>query len=281
MLRSVLFTVAVVGWSAPSLWATHVTIPIDKGMSTIIGTLCVVGECDTDSSNVTGAIEVSLDDGDVPTEITLHDFDLFLTSTLNYHIVLYFGPFPIGTLDATVANLSLHYAEPGTPFGPVPLIGDGFSWIGVPTDMLGVISYTASDAMCTLMKGMGVPCVGTIDLGTLGTQNADLGGTLTVQDGIATITFSPDVTVPIDPDNPDLGNVTITGTITGSAALPVKGTGDFDEDNDVDLSDFAAFQTCFSGDAPYGAGCAQGDFNADGVIDASDLADFAGALSGP
>ncbi len=58
-------------------------------------------------------------------------------------------------------------------------------------------------------------------------------------------------------------------------------TGDFDNDGDVDLVDFAHLQRCFSGDGnPYGAGCTDADLNEDGSIGSSDLSMFLPCLSG-
>ena len=47
---------------------------------------------------------------------------------------------------------------------------------------------------------------------------------------------------------------------------------DFDDDGDVDLSDFRFFQVCLSGsDVPYDAGCALPDLDSDGDVDLDDF----------
>ena len=61
------------------------------------------------------------------------------------------------------------------------------------------------------------------------------------------------------------------------------GDGDFDDDGDVDLVDFAAFQACFD-PAPTGlleAECDTGDMNADDVVDLDDFTEFQARMLGP
>lgn len=59
----------------------------------------------------------------------------------------------------------------------------------------------------------------------------------------------------------------------------VYGNGDFDSDGDVDLSDFAQFQSCF-GVVPIGP-CEPGNLIGGGVIDLEDFSEFAGNLVAP
>ncbi len=57
--------------------------------------------------------------------------------------------------------------------------------------------------------------------------------------------------------------------------------GDFDNDGDVDLVDFAHLQLCFSGDGvPYGAGCVDADLNEDGSVGPSDFSLFLPCMAG-
>ncbi len=59
------------------------------------------------------------------------------------------------------------------------------------------------------------------------------------------------------------------------------GLGDFEPDGDVDQSDFARLQQCFSGDAiTYAAGCAEADFDGDTDVDAADLSAFLPCMDG-
>jgi hypothetical protein len=58
-------------------------------------------------------------------------------------------------------------------------------------------------------------------------------------------------------------------------------TGDFDNDTDIDQSDFAFMQKCFSGDAnAFASGCAPADFDADGDVDSSDFNSFLPCMLG-
>lgn len=56
---------------------------------------------------------------------------------------------------------------------------------------------------------------------------------------------------------------------------------DSDEDGDVDLADFAAFQKCFSETEAVSGACGTLDLNSDSVVDLQDLWMFAQAISGP
>jgi hypothetical protein len=63
---------------------------------------------------------------------------------------------------------------------------------------------------------------------------------------------------------------------------PEMGTGDCDDDGDVDLTDFGAFQLCFTG--PGGGiapGCECADFDGDGDVDLTDFGGFQLAFTGP
>jgi hypothetical protein len=69
------------------------------------------------------------------------------------------------------------------------------------------------------------------------------------------------------------------GTLCGDAFT----FGDFDDDGDVDLSDFSYFQECFdnSADGEMDWPCAPGDFDGCGKIDVADYEAFARFLDGP
>jgi Immunoglobulin I-set domain len=68
-----------------------------------------------------------------------------------------------------------------------------------------------------------------------------------------------------------------------SAKLTVYVEADFDQDADVDLADFAIFQSCFNGpNRPYAyVNCAPADLDDDFDIDLSDFAGFQACFNGP
>ena len=191
------------------------TVPVDEGASSVTVTVCIPGGCDTDVSGVSGFSVVALDDGESPGQIELHDFVLSLTDTLNIDISIF-----LGGLTAKGNDLELLYAEPGTMFGPEWIEDTAFLFLDVPTEALGTVDYNATGTVCIALGATGLPCIDTRDLGEQGTQTGDIGGTVTVIDGIATLTISPDVEVPLAPNNPDLGTLTISGTVVGSAPIP-------------------------------------------------------------
>jgi hypothetical protein len=70
------------------------------------------------------------------------------------------------------------------------------------------------------------------------------------------------------------------GSLGGAVATGLF--GDFNEDGDIDLGDFARFQACFTGEGgDLGPGCEPGDANGDNAVDQSDLAAFSRAITGP
>jgi len=63
--------------------------------------------------------------------------------------------------------------------------------------------------------------------------------------------------------------------------LLLAGTGDFDEDGDVDLADFRDFQGCFGAGGSPDLFCRTADMDADGDVDGSDYTAFEASLDGP
>ena len=62
-----------------------------------------------------------------------------------------------------------------------------------------------------------------------------------------------------------------------------RAPSDFDQDRDVDLSDFAFFQACFNGPNRSTAisECGNADFDGDADVDLSDFAFFQACFNGP
>lgn len=64
--------------------------------------------------------------------------------------------------------------------------------------------------------------------------------------------------------------------------ISVGGTGDFEQDGDVDLDDFAQFMACYTGPGGCtGPDCAFADFDDDGDVDVADFAELQLAFTGP
>lgn len=73
------------------------------------------------------------------------------------------------------------------------------------------------------------------------------------------------------------------GSATSAVAtLAVYVHEDFDYDGDVDLADFATFQSCFNGpNHPIAPGCDAADLDGDGDVDLSDFGILLGCFNGP
>ncbi len=71
-------------------------------------------------------------------------------------------------------------------------------------------------------------------------------------------------------------------TGVNTSAVPLLG-GDYDNDGDVDLNDFALFQMCFAGPntPPAYGGCDKPDMDADGDVDLIDFGLFQSCFNGP
>jgi hypothetical protein len=214
MSAAVLFAPLAAG--SPATLAGPFVVPIDEAASSVTVEMCIPGGCDSDTSAVSGYTEIALDDNFTPTLIALHDFDLSLTDTIDINISILFGE-----LTASGTDLRLLYATPEVPTGPVPVEGGAFLFVEVPTYAEGIITYDATGTVCVALQAAGLPCTDTINLADEGMQTGDMDGTIVVEDGIATLTFNTSIEVPLDPENPELGSLWISGVVTGSTPAPV------------------------------------------------------------
>ncbi len=251
-------------WLANVAVAEVVDVPIDPDQSSVDVTVCVLTGCDADASPVGGTLRLDLDSISAPSSATLVDFSLDATEPIDIFISLGLG----STLTATATDVALFYATPGTPNGPVPIIGDDATFLNVPVQMAGSLDYTAAGLVCTLLQGSGYPCSDVVDLGAGGPTNADqMVITITSQDRVVTILSVVQVVVPLDPDNPGLGDVTVLATLRGSVFVPCP--GDLNNDSAVDLDDLSQLLVHFgqSGALTY----ADGDIDGDDDVDLDDL----------
>jgi len=248
-------------------------VPVDSDDSRLYFELCIVDKCDTDSSSVAGGVTIDLDSVEDPALIWLHDFDLRLSDDLDLALSWGFA----GTFSATGSGLRMRYAQPGTPLGPEAVEGTSFTFLDVPTDGEGSLSYSSWGLPCVGLQAAGYPCDGVFDISEFGTQTADeFSGNVASVDRVVSLTSEIDLVTYLDPTDPGLGSLRVYGTVHGEVYVPLP--GDLDEDGDVDLVDFAAFEACLNGpgvtDPP--AGCAPAAFTAaDLEVDGDvDLADF-------
>lgn len=239
-------TAAFMGLLGSAASAETFTVPIDPSQSTVTATLTLLSGTSSDTSPVTGFVQMKLDTVNNPVQVTGLNYDLLLTEQLNFFINYGFG----STFTSTVTGLRLLYAMPGTPIGPVPIVMGGFSFIGVPTNAEGVLTYTATGLVCIALQGSNLPCTDTDDLSTEPTQNVDFEATIAVGPGrLVTVVSSVDRTVPIDPNNPGLGTLRVHGTIRGSVVVPVI-PGDANGDCIVDFSDVTSVLANFNNVCP-------------------------------
>ncbi len=109
--------------------------------------------------------------------------------------------------------------------------------------------------------------------------------TLTVSDALTAVNsgqrLDGEIADPFDPASLPSGDGVALGNAVTKFTI-VCAFGDADCDGDVDLRDFAAFQTCFTGaNGVSAAGCEMMRFDADRDVDLADLAAFESRLVGP
>jgi hypothetical protein len=250
------------------------TVPVDPNQSALTFELCVSGRCDTETSPVTGSVVVALDCVDAPTEIWLHDFHVYVQNTLTFNLSWGF----LGTFTATGNALSLYYAEPGVALGPTAITGGGFVFGGVPARKTGNLVYHATGVPCLALQNVGRPCDDTRDLAGEPASNSDWNGSVTTLNRAVTVVTTVDTTTALDPNNPGLGSLHVSGTVRGTVYV-ARPTGDVDGDGDVDAVDFEYFAPALSGPGvttpPAGSTAyhfAGSDLDQDGDVDLADAA---------
>lgn len=251
-------------------------VPINSSQSVLTFELCVSGNCDADSSPVTGAVRIELDSVDLPAQIWMHDFDVYLSQSLDFYLSWSI----FGSLTATGTNLALHYADPGAALGPVPVSGAAFTFPAVPATQAGLLTYHATGIPCAALQAAGQPCDAVRDLSLEPPSSSAWTGSVSTAARLVTLVTTIDDTQPLDPNNPTLGSLRVYGTIRGTAYVP-RPPGDVDGDGDVDGLDGICQAECLAGPANPGAPptCigdhfAFSDLDADGDADLADAADL-------
>ena len=244
-------------------------LTLDPAQSHVDVTLCVtLGStvCDTDGSAVAGFVVLDLDCLTMPGAVSVHDFDLQLTDSIDLN--LDFG-FIIGRLDSSTANMAVAYAAPGTPRPAVPIAAGAFTDPQVPIDARGTLTYAATGGIppfdiCTLLTASGVPCNDVIDLSLVPLNPTDLAGTVAVSGRDITLTLDVQVTVPLDPANPSLGTLSMVGSVVATGTTP--------------LPDIATFVAVLTGSIIAPDLICESDINQDGATDGRDIRAYLEAI---
>lgn len=249
-----------------SAWARQVVIPLDPLASGVDVEVCLLGFCDADASQVGGSVTIDLDSISAPTSVSLEDFDVQVSEDINIFISLGLS----STFSGTASGVEILYATPGTPIGPVTLIGGEATFTNVPLNLLGTLEYTAEGGACALLNGAGYPCSDTIDLATLGTNNADeIVMQVSSADRVVSVASSISAVLPLDPDNPGLGEIRVNAVLSGSVYVPEPPCpADLNGNRTVDLGDLSILLVHFG---ESGASPEDGDLNGDGNVDLADL----------
>ncbi|MCH8243970.1 MAG: hypothetical protein IH897_15365 [Planctomycetes bacterium] len=189
-------------------------------------------------------------------------------------------------------------------FDANPTITGCVFWFNEPNAIAGVGAVLGTLSFTNIQGGLPTGVIdggGNIAIDPMFVRNPDDGG-----DGFGEDVFTPDVDESL---NDDLGDLRLRAAAPGiNAGDPAYvpdpgetdldgfprmlcgrvdmgayefGIGDYDCDQAVNLKDFAAMQTCFTGSigVPFADGCEAFDYDANGLIDLTDLAGFALVLS--
>ena len=221
----------------------------------------LASDTDSESSTLSGNMEIELDDAGNPTSIILHDLVMVIDQTMNYNWSFGF----LGSADASLTNGHVSYATPGLPTGPVPVASNSFSFPEIFVDLRGRLStnYTI------LLVGSGSDLTNLADQGSFASPFA---GDFTIVDETITVstTLPINVTLPLfDTNGAQIGTVTTSGTATIVAAGTVPTCpADLNSDGDLNFFDVSAFLSAFA------AMDSAADFNGDGMYNFFDVSAF-------
>lgn len=220
-------------------------VPIDEAQSSVTVELCILDNCDDDTSPASGYFEIALDDVGDPSRLAMFDFFIELTEDIELSVRFGF----LGRFDATGEGIEVFAAEPGELIGPAAVDPDGrFELEDVPSDGRGVLNYTATGIVCVALRENDLNCEDEFDLSEGGAQQIEsLEAVVTVKDGVLRLEGQFRTVQPIDPDDPELGEVTVSGNIVATADVSgLLCLPDLNNDGEVDIQDFFEFLDRFA-----------------------------------
>lgn len=265
--------------------AAPVMLEVDSSLSSVQVSVSIAGGIlsDEDTSPISGFVRLELDGVSAPGVAGLHAFRLVVDDDLH----LQDSAFLVGGFEALITDAVFLFAPP--PPDPATVgAGGSVTFQQVNSESQGEVTYTVTGNACNLLGG--ASCNDTIDLSDAGVSQLDsFAGELTVSGGIVTLAASVSMTMPIDPDNPSVGTLTVDADLVArGVACPADITGSaspgspgyLQPNGVVDADDFFAFLALFA------AGDARADISGsaspgsqaylvpDGVIDADDFFTF-------
>jgi len=268
------FAVPILGLAASPVWAQEVDIPFDQSVSDVEVTLTVQGTSDTDTSPVTGRILIDIEDVTDPMQFVVLDLELEATEPIDHDLDFGF----LGSFSQTTNDLRVADASPGVPSVSASVSGGMYTLPALDVILSGNGNFDATGTICSLLQNEGLPCSGNVDLSDGDPVTAEnITGMLSIEGGVVMFTALIDVSVPLDPTDPSLGSVDVSGFASGAAPAPeTPCPGDCDGSGDVNFSDLVAMLGRF-GTPSDGAGC---DVDGSGTVNFSDLVAILG-LFGP
>lgn len=260
--------------------AGPIELQIDQTQSVADVELCLTiisTACDTDTTPVAGSVTVSLDCPIAPGDISLHDFVFQLVEDVVLNL-----NFSLGAFNSIGRDVEVVYADPGNPLSSVAVTDDAFTFTNVPAQVTGLLEYEANGLVCTALSSSGYECISTIDLSTIVLDPLDMDGTITVSGNDVTMTLDTIISGPVAPANPGLGTFTIDATMLARGVGPPPWPGDLTGDDRVDLADHGRFVGCLVGPGTTAIGACQcADLDEDDDVDLEDFADFQVAFADP
>ncbi|KAA0213372.1 MAG: hypothetical protein DYG94_12550 [Leptolyngbya sp. PLA3] len=263
MLRA-LFLIALVG--SPSLaWAQATTLNLTAGSSISVSATLdtpVGSDSDSDSSPVTGQITIELDSYGNPTAITLHNFAIVVTQTLDLDFDYGF----FGSVSTDVTGATANYGSED-PAGPVGVALDStFYFPAILTDLAGTGTATGNILFVGSINE-------TFNLADFSPFETDFAGSVGVSGD--TVTLSGSIEFSGSGEVQTGVTMSISGTliVNASGPAPEDCPADWNGDGNLDFFDVQGFLGAFS------AGDQQADFVDDDQFNFFDVQTFLAAFS--